>query len=403
MFRGATFEWPHAYVYAECPGVLLSFRLMSDMTAVNSEVLVEAKANGSNEVILTIISAGWGNEAHNHYYPAEVLEEAATNGVFSGVRMFADHLTRKQQQDLGGMPRSVRDVVGRIKETWYDAGSQSIKGRAKLVPWFYELVSHDPELIEASINAKGRAKTKQIEGRTGRFVEAIARALSVDWVVEGGAGGKVDELLEAHMEEIDNMLDDLTVDQLVETRPDLIKDILEGPLNERANTSESDDELAESETVEVETPAAETPAQDEVVTLTEAQVDERVEIRARSIADEAIAAYELRRAKEDLRDSLVEAATLLPSKTRESLKAEFKDVTQFDGTESLIEAVKARIEDRTEEIREALSNEPIVRGLGPSIPANTKSGASKTRGGYNDLIEGRMELDSAESTEETVA
>lgn len=363
---------------------------MSEFSNVNSEVLVETKSGGSNEVILTIIRAGWGNQVNGHYYPAEVLEEAANGGIFTGVRMFADHLTQKQQRDLGGMPRSVRDVVGRIKDTWYDAPSKSIKGRAKLVPWFYELVESDPELIEASINAKGRAKQKLIEGRTGKFVESINRALSVDWVVEGGAGGKVDELLEAHMKEIDTMFEDLTVDQLVENRPDLVKSILDGPLNERAVSEDDDSKLNEAE-ITPSVVAEVKPALEEVVTLTEAQIDEKVEDRATRIADERIAAYEAKRSKEAVRDNLIEAAKLLPSKTRIALKKEFADVNQYDSAEALIEAVQADIDSRIEEIREALGDSPIVRGLGPSISAENKD-AKGTRGGYNALIESRLEI-----------
>ena len=83
---------------------------------LTTDVLLEASSETSDrrEVILTIIKSGWGNKTHNHYYPTSALREAADRQTFSGVKMFVDHLSETQRRMLNGLPRSVRDLVGRI-------------------------------------------------------------------------------------------------------------------------------------------------------------------------------------------------------------------------------------------------------------------------------------------------
>jgi hypothetical protein len=139
--------------------------------------------------------------------------------MFEGAKMYADHLAPEAQKALAGMPRSVRDVMGRIVETAYlapgethvaedggesmgtnDSNVAVIRGRASIAqPWLYELVEHDPELIGVSINARGSSKTGKVNGRSAKMVEAISRVASVDWVTEAGAGGRVKALVEAQV------------------------------------------------------------------------------------------------------------------------------------------------------------------------------------------------------------
>jgi len=367
------------------------------MDKITLEPLIESadSASGSREVILTIIEAGWGNASHNHYYPAETLERAAKDGVFDGVRMYADHLSEGQKRLLGNLPRSVKDLTGRILNTWYDSASRSIKGRAKLVPWFHDIVRSDPGLVEASINAGGRAIPRKIEGRAGRFVEAIVKAHSVDWVSVGGAGGKIDSLLEAHMEGQTHMYEDLTLDTLVEAKPALIAEILDSPLNERAATAEARAEAAEAKLVEAQAaPVVETPAPAEeiepvveaaapvVVTLTEADVDARVQaILDAQAADKAF-------------DKFVEAAvaqhSALPKSSQADIASEFDGKrTEFDSDEALTEAVDARCKSRIEQLVEAGVGR--VQGLG--LSSLVEGGDVKPGAKIDQLIDQRMGID----------
>lgn len=364
---------------------------------ITSDVLMEASEEDSSkrEVILTIIKSGWGNKTHNHYYPPSALREAADRQTFAGVKMFVDHLSESQRRMLNGLPRSVRDLVGRIKETWYDDESKTLKGRAKLVPWFYEMVASDLELVEASINAAGRATPKMIDGKQARFVESIDKAMSVDWVVVGGAGGKVDALLEAHLEERINMLEEMTVEQLVEARPDLVKDILEGPLNE-FRTAEPVAETMEEASVSSDVDADETEAP-EAVQFTEADIKDMVEERAREIATAAIDQYKYEADSQKTIERLTEAAEDLPAKSRDAIRKTFEG-RHFDSIDLLTEALTEAIEDRRSEIQEALGGVRVIEGLGSSMPVDMQE-ASRGRAGVNSVIDGRLGLESLVESE----
>jgi hypothetical protein len=364
---------------------------------ITSDVLMEASEEdpSKREVILTIIKSGWGNKTHNHYYPPSALREAADRQTFAGVKMFVDHLSESQRRMLNGLPRSVRDLVGRIKETWYDDESKTLKGRAKLVPWFYEMVASDLELVEASINAAGRATPKLIDGKQARFVESIDKAMSVDWVVIGGAGGKVDALLEAHLEERINMLEEMTVEQLVEARPDLVKDILEGPLNE-FRTAEPVAETMEEASVSSDVDADETEAP-EVAQFTEADIKEMVEERAREIATSAIDQYKHEADSQKTIERLTEAAEDLPAKSRDRIRKDFEG-RHFDSIDLLTESLTEAIEDRRAEIQEALGGVRVIEGLGSSMPVDMQE-ASRGRSGVNSVIDGRLGLESLVESE----
>jgi hypothetical protein len=369
---------------------------LTDNVFVESDNSDESK----REVILTIIKSGWGNKTHNHYYPASALREAADRQTFSGVKMFVDHLSETQRRMLNGLPRSVRDLVGRIKETWYDDESQSLKGRAKLVPWFYEMVASDPELVEASINAAGHAKPKLVDGKQARFVETIDKASSVDWVVVGGAGGKVDALLEARLEERINMLEDMTVEQLVEARPDLIKDILEGPLNEYRQNTDSETEVMEEAVVSSDVDAGEQQEDQAqpVVQLTEAEIKDMVENRAQEIADASIDKYKHEADSQKMIDRLTEAADDLPAKSREAIRKGFEG-QHFDSLETLEEALTTAIADRRQEIEEALGGVRVIEGLGSSTPVDMQEARQGSKRGINSVIDDRLGLDSLVESE----
>jgi len=388
---------------------------MENTSSFKSDVLIEAGSTTSDkrEVVLTIIRSGWGNAAHNHYYPSSALREAGERQTFSGTKMFVDHLSESQRRALNGLPRSVRDLVGRIKETWWDEPSQSLKGRAKLVPWFYDLVASDLELVEASINAAGRASSKMIDGKRGRLVESIEKATSVDWVVVGGAGGKVDALLESHMEEYSTMMEDLSVEALVESRPDIVKAILEGPLNEyrEAAAVAEVEETEETETAVEETPAAEVAEVEETEeteetaepadALTEAAVQEMVEKRAQEIAQSAIDTHKFETQVEKKIDTLTEAAEALPPSSRKAIREDFHGRT-FDSMETLEESLTAAIKEREQEIEEALGGVRVIEGLGSSAPADMQEASRPRKSAINTVIDDRLGLDAA-AVEQPVA
>jgi hypothetical protein len=211
--------------------------------------LVEGSADAAKkEVIVDLIAEGFGNKRDNHYYSRQVLEAAAAD--FSNSKQYVDHLDPEAVKKLNGMPRSVRDLAGRIVEAWVDTngeGKTVIRGRAKVAqPWLWELIENDPELLGVSINAWGKSKPGTVEGRQARIVEGISKIGSVDWVTEAGAGGKVVSLVEAQLEQEETVngssVSDLTADSLLEERPDLVEELLAQFREEEAAEEEQEEQ-----------------------------------------------------------------------------------------------------------------------------------------------------------------
>lgn len=183
------------------------------MAEIDQKILIEgALVEGSQEadpsgtggfVTIDLIREGFGNARDQHYYSAELLEREAQK--FVGARMFANHLAPEVAKKLNGLPRNIQDLMGRIHEAWVhklENGLTVIRGKASISqPWLWNMVAHDPQLVEVSINASGRSVKGQKDGRTAKIVEAISNVGSVDWVTKAGAGGKVVALMEAQAEE----------------------------------------------------------------------------------------------------------------------------------------------------------------------------------------------------------
>jgi hypothetical protein len=182
------------------------------------------------EIVVEIIEAGPGNERDRRIYDAGML--ARDFKVFEGRKMFADHLTPDEEKKLGGRPRSINGLTGRTLEAWWDSkggvnGRGAVRARVGVsAPWLWELISHDPQLVELSINAFGKTRpTTGKDGRPASLVESITRCDSVDWVAAGGAGGRIVSFLESRQGNDDVDLESLTMEDLIEARPDLIVEI----------------------------------------------------------------------------------------------------------------------------------------------------------------------------------
>lgn len=125
---------------------------------------------------------------------------------FQGWRMYVDHETDAERKARGGLPRSVRDIGGVVLESHWDPsvpaegrfGAGAVVGTVRPIKQVGDLVELHPSLVESSINAHATAvKPVMRDGSRAWLVEGIEDKGSVDWVTEGGAGGKVVSLLEA--------------------------------------------------------------------------------------------------------------------------------------------------------------------------------------------------------------
>lgn len=140
---------------------------------------------------------------------------ARNAGVFRNWPMFQDHMPPEVAEAMQKRGRSVSELGGRIVESWYDpdfvAEYDSDMGywkgavRGKAIPQepIAAMIERDPDVLHCSINAwPTSAKPKTVEGTKAMAVEGIRpRPIgSVDWVIRGGAGGRVlneDERAEA--------------------------------------------------------------------------------------------------------------------------------------------------------------------------------------------------------------
>lgn len=158
-------------------------------------------------ITLHIIRPTVGRGRGNHLYEADMLKEHAH--IFGGWKMYVNHLSEKARKALGGLPRDVRDLGGRIVESWWDDSvpadgryqQGAVVARAKPTPFMRDLIENDPDIVEASISAQATGvREGSVGGKKVWIVEGIRDTGSVDWVTEAGAGGKVVTLLEGALE-----------------------------------------------------------------------------------------------------------------------------------------------------------------------------------------------------------
>ena len=223
-----------------------------------TESVGDAALFDNGTIPIHIIRPGIGRGRGKHLYEAEMLRENAHK--FAGWKMYVDHLSPEARKAAGGLPRSIRDLGGRIVEAWWDDnvpadpvrgyGQGAVVGRAKPTPFVRELIENDPEIVEASISATATAVRPVVrDGQKVWLVEGIEDRGSVDWVTEAGAGGRVAALLEAAI--LDNadadtvLLDSLSDEELAtylrESRPNLAEGAsMETKAENKADTSTED-------------------------------------------------------------------------------------------------------------------------------------------------------------------
>lgn len=155
--------------------------------------------DGSIEV--TLIRAG--RSGNRNYYPDSVLREAVP--MFEGVRVFA----KSDAEHIAGKGKDVRNLIGGVYSVRFVEGKAPDSGA--LVGTFKPLDPSDAavtkmteavkrgmqDLLGLSIDAFAKTKVR-VAGKE-RLTEAvrITRVMSVDLIVEPGAGGGLDRLTEA--------------------------------------------------------------------------------------------------------------------------------------------------------------------------------------------------------------
>src|SRR3954451_24059746 len=116
---------------------------MADELLLEGRILESTRDRAKQEVVIDLIAEGFGNPRDRHYYSRQLLEASAS--MFNGALQSVDHLDSNAAKKLNGLPRSVRDLGGRIIETAYlapgeehqtlgtnDASVAVLRGRAKI-------------------------------------------------------------------------------------------------------------------------------------------------------------------------------------------------------------------------------------------------------------------------------
>lgn len=170
----------------------------ADLSLRESVALIEAVAGDKpNSFLIRVIRSG--TSVNGKVYPPTVLREAAP--LFNNVRVFI----KGDEEHLEGKGKSVRNLIGGLREAVFVEGSTPDEGEIRAVLDVFEseetVAGKLREAIERqmshlfgfSIDADGLAVRK------GRLMEAksFTKIHSVDLIVDPGAGGELIHLIEA--------------------------------------------------------------------------------------------------------------------------------------------------------------------------------------------------------------
>lgn len=318
------------------------------------------------DAIIRIITPGPGNSRDGFFYPSQAI--TATHKVFEGLKMYSDHLSDDEERKLGGRPRSLKDWVSTVKETWVDGQGCAFGGADFVDEEFAKKAKKGKDDIGVSVRAGVRAKPGRVNGRPYKVVEGFTTGRSVDWVTEAGARGGLEEIAESAKNEgvdvADKAISEMTLDELQAARPDLLTEYAE-----RVEAAGADDDADDG----ADDSAGESGDEGDDEGLTEDRI--------RSIVESAVsAALEAERGRHRQRDKLSNRERLdmllasessFKDPTRQDLKRELADLTFDDevgesgeivktGTQKFEEHAKARIDERKKELAEYLGITEVI-------------------------------------------
>lgn len=153
-----------------------------------------AAPDAEGRFVLQLITPGWGSSGH---YSAQVLEAAATAGVFkAGMKTFLDHPSYTDLQDRP--ERSVRDIAGMLTEdAHWDKTRGALVAEAQVFGPYREVLAEMKDAIGVSIRASAHVESGEAEGRQGVIVTELVEGVSADYVTDAGRGGKILQVLES--------------------------------------------------------------------------------------------------------------------------------------------------------------------------------------------------------------
>ncbi|MCK9591870.1 MAG: ChaB family protein [Methanoregula sp.] len=353
--------------------------------------LSEQSIQNNGTARIRIIKPGWGSSG---YYPESMLERDAAKVYTPGLHMYLDHPTTAEEK--ARPERSVKDLAGIIEgNVAYEKnnpGGPGVYADAHIFAPYRGLIKEMSQHIGLSHRAEGNSKPGQAEGRSGRIIESLEKAFSVDFVTKPGAGGGLVKMYESWRptEGQQNTQSEtntngktkteesmtLTLTELKETRPDLIEAI-------KAEIQESETEKGKAKLLE-ESERKNKEQADIIARLTEAQAI----TTATAIVTEAVKAAKVPDlAKPRIVESILGKVTLKEGKLDEdAFKATITEAlkTETDFYAKLMETGK-------------------IRGFGSSQPADADARKALKESYKEDFIRAGKSAAEAEKMAEIAA
>ena len=313
--------------------------------------LSEAEFDTENKVVKNAILIRAGVSKNRRNYSSTVLRRDGVT-VFDGVRSYFGHVESFFERT------DPRNLAGTIENVRFQDSDTTLRGDVKYFSDADGVVSkardaHEAghkDLLGMSIQTPAKQSVKRVDGKLVFEVEGLIRdpSTSVDIVVGPSAGGRLFEAEDAMDIEV---LEKLTMEQLREVRPDLVK-VLEA---QKADVT--------VEGLKTEHPEIYKQIVDSVPPKKEEVDENKVVEAAKKIADEQIAAF---RAEMDLKAAIDDAN--LPKDLGAKVLEKFSGKS-FD--EKAVEAEINFFKELAAKMVPVNSGERIQIGLEPSDKMQT--------------------------------
>lgn len=155
-----------------------------------SPIVEFIEEEGKSKAIYRVIQAGWSG--NGFYYGKDVTPQLVPF-IEKKPMFFADHLEPFQKKNMI-FGQKLTDAVAIAEKVWATDDGQvlaklSSVGNPK-TEWIWEAAKNHPEHIGNSIDAYGKVKKGEAEGRKGNIVENFVGYDSTDFVYRPAAGGK---------------------------------------------------------------------------------------------------------------------------------------------------------------------------------------------------------------------
>ena len=326
------------------------------------------------DAIVKIIRPGPGNMRDRFYYTQEAIESSID--VFSGKKMYKNHLTKSQEQANGGQPRSVDDWVATMKEIWVDESGNALGGITFVDDDFFAKAKKGKDDLGVSVRGRVRARPGSVNGESYNVVESFTYGGSVDFVTEAGAGGGFVSIAESEILENNMDPENMTLDQLLDANPQAFTEYADRLATE--SEANKDDEV-DGDEVATESGHSHISLEDVKALITEAVEGAMEKVKQNELANN----------KMILNKMLSESD--LPKATQARLARELHDVS-FDaveatedtpaktGLELFTEAVNAAMDEARAELREATEAFTTVDDGGVGEIVVAESGGQRLTG-----------------------